>query len=56
MTTKTSAQQDPEQVVYLYTVARSSGLWYTALAGQKSKMADLEPTFSQMIDTLQFPD
>jgi beta-barrel assembly-enhancing protease len=56
MTTKTSVQQDPEQVVYLYTVARSSGLWYTALAGQSSKMSELDPIFKQMIDTVQFPD
>lgn len=56
MTTKTSAQQDPDQVVYLYTVARPSGLWYTALAGQKSKMADLDPIFTQMASTIQFPD
>jgi beta-barrel assembly-enhancing protease len=56
MTTKVSVQQDPEQVVYLYTVARSSGLWYTALAGQSSKMSELDPIFKQMIDTVQFPD
>jgi beta-barrel assembly-enhancing protease len=56
MTTKTSAQTDPEQVVYLYTVARTSGLWYTAVAGQTSKMSELEPTFKQMIDSVQFPD
>lgn len=56
LTTKTSAQQDPDQVVYLYTVARASGLWYTALAGQKSKMNDLDPTFNQMISSVQFPD
>ena len=51
-----AVQQDPDQVVYLYTVARESGLWYSALAGQKSKMADLEPTFTQMINSVQFPD
>jgi beta-barrel assembly-enhancing protease len=56
LTTKTSVQQDPDQVVYLYTVARESGLWYSALAGQKSKMTDLEPTFTQMINSVQFPD
>ncbi|HTM17064.1 MAG TPA: hypothetical protein VL135_09175, partial [Terracidiphilus sp.] len=56
MTTKTSAQQDADQVVYLYTVARSSGLWYTALAGQTSKMNELDLTFRQMVDTIQFPD
>ena len=56
VTTKTSVQQDPDQVVYLYTVARESGLWYTALAGQASKMTELEPTFKQMIESVQFPD
>jgi hypothetical protein len=56
LATKTSVQADPDQVVYLYTVARNSGLWYTALAGQTSKMNDLEPTFKQMIDSIQFPD
>lgn len=56
VTTKTSVQQDPDQVVYLFTVARESGLWYTALAGQASKMTELEPTFKQMIESVQFPD
>jgi len=56
ITTKTSAQQDSDQVVYLYTVARQGGLWYTALAGQSSKMNELDPTFRQMIDSVQFPD
>jgi hypothetical protein len=56
MTTKTSAQTDPDQVVYLYTIARPAGLWYTALAGQTSKMSELDPTFRQMIDSVQFPD
>lgn len=54
--TKVSVQQDPDQVVYLYTVARQSGLWYTALAGQSSKMVELEQTFRLMIDSVQFPD
>ena len=56
LTTKTSVQQDPDQVVYLYTVARQSGRWYTALAGQTSKMSELDPTFTQMINSVQFPD
>jgi Zn-dependent protease with chaperone function len=56
LTTKTSVQQDPDQVVYLYTVARESGLGYTVLAGQASKMTELEPTFKQMIESVQFPD
>jgi hypothetical protein len=37
-------------------VARSSGLWYTALAGQSSKMSELDPIFKQMTDSVQFPD
>lgn len=56
LTTKVSGQQDAEQIVYLYTVARQSGLWYTALAGQSSRMSELDPTFRQMIDSVQFPD
>jgi len=56
LTTKTSVQQDPDQVVYLYTVARDAGLWYVALAAQTSKLSDLDGTFSQMIGTVQFAD
>lgn len=56
VTTKTSSQTEPDQVVYLYTVARGEGLWYMAQAEQPSKQAELEPVFKQMIDTLQFPN
>ena len=56
LTTKTSAQQDPDQVVYLYTVPRDAGLWYAAAAAQNSKVNELDPVFKQMIDTLQFAD
>jgi beta-barrel assembly-enhancing protease len=54
--TKTSQQQEPDQVVYLYSVARTEGLWYIAQAAQPSKQGELEPVFKQMIDTLQFPN
>ena len=56
ITTKTSQQQEPDQVVYLYTVPRQAGLWYMVHATQPSKQGELEPVFKQMIDTLQFPD
>jgi Putative Zn-dependent protease, contains TPR repeats len=56
ITTKTSVQTEPDQVVYLYSVARGEGLWYIAQASQPSKQAELEPVFKQMIDTLVFPN
>lgn len=56
ITTKTSVQAEPDQVVFLYSVVRPEGLWYIAQAGQPSKQAELEPVFKQMIDTLQFPN
>ena len=56
ITTKTSQQQEPDQVVYLYSIVRAEGLWYMAQAEQPSKQGELEPVFKQMIDTLQFPN
>jgi beta-barrel assembly-enhancing protease len=56
ITTKTSVQAEPDQVVYLYSVARAEGLWYIAQAVQPSKQGELEPVFKQMIDTMQFPN
>ena len=55
ITTRTS-QQEADQVVYLYSVARAEGLWYIAQAAQPSKQGELEPVFKQMIETLQFPN
>jgi Zn-dependent protease with chaperone function len=54
--TKTSLQQEPDQVVYLYTVPRQAGLWYIALATQPSKLGDFNPLAEQMVGSLQFPD
>jgi hypothetical protein len=56
LTTKTSLQQEPEQLVYLYTVTRNAGLWYLVLATQASKLSELDATFRQMAGTVQFPD
>lgn len=56
ITTKTSVQAEPAQVVYLYSVVRPEGLWYIAQAEQPSRQSELEPVFKEMIDTLQFPN
>ncbi len=56
LTTKTSLQQEPEQVVFLYTVPRQAGLWYAVLATQPSKLGEMEPVFTQMVNSIQFPD
>jgi len=54
--TRTSYEQDPEQVVQLYTVVRSPGLWTFALAAPTSHFAKAEPIFQQMIQTIKFAD
>jgi beta-barrel assembly-enhancing protease len=56
ITTKTSMQQEPDQVVYLYTVSRQSGLWYVVLATQPSQLSTFDPIANAMIQTVQFPD
>ena len=53
---RTSYQQDPEQVVDLYTVVRPAGLWMMALASPVSRAADAETMFRQMIGTVAFTD
>jgi beta-barrel assembly-enhancing protease len=55
LNTRTSLGQEPAQVVYLYTVARQSGLWYLAMAVQPSRLEEMDPIFQQMIRTVQFP-
>ncbi len=54
--TKTSVQQEPEQTVYLYTVAREAGLWYVVLAAPPSRLNEFDPIFKQMIGSVQFPN
>ena len=54
--TKTSLQQEPDQVVYLYTVAQSAGLWYVVLASPPSRLGEFDPAFKQMISTVEFPN
>jgi beta-barrel assembly-enhancing protease len=55
LSTKTSQQQEPDQTIYLYTVARDAGLWYVVLAAPPSRLNELDPLFTQMIATVQFP-
>jgi hypothetical protein len=56
LTTKTSAQGDPDQVIYLHTVAREAGLWYLVLAAPPSRLPELDPVFKRMVATVQFPN
>jgi hypothetical protein len=55
ITAKTSSQQEPDQVVYLYTVERETGLWYLVLAAPLSVLTDFDPIFKQIVRTVQFP-
>jgi hypothetical protein len=54
--TKTSLQQEPQQIVYLYTVGRDAGLWYLVQVAQPSKLGEVDPIFKQMTATVQFPN
>jgi Zn-dependent protease with chaperone function len=56
LTTRTSYQQDPEQVVHFYSVIRPAGLWTLALAAPKSRSAAGEPIFRQIVETVAFTD
>ena len=56
ITTRTSLQGDPNQVVYLYTVTREEGLWNLALAAPQSRWNDAEPVLKQIANSVQFPD
>lgn len=52
--TKTSAQQEPDQIVWLYTVARDEGLWNIACAAPPSRATDAENVFRRMMQSIQF--
>lgn len=54
LTAKTSAKQDADQVVYLYTVGREAGLWYLALAAPSARAAEFDPIFKEILGTIQF--
>src|SRR5690242_12140291 len=48
MTTTTSSQQDPAQVILHYTAAREAGIWSVALAAPSAGVGQFEPVFQQM--------
>jgi beta-barrel assembly-enhancing protease len=54
LTTRTSYQAEPDQVIYLYTVAREAGLWHVVLAAPPSRLGELDPVFRQIVSTVQF--
>jgi hypothetical protein len=54
LTTKTSTQMD--QVIYLYTTVRQAGLWYLVEAATPDQVAQLDPVFKQMNQTIVFPN
>jgi len=56
LNTRTSSQAEPEQVVYLYTLAREAGLWYLVLAAPPSRLSEFDPLFQQIAQTVQFPN
>jgi Zn-dependent protease with chaperone function len=53
LTTKTSNQAEPDQVVYLYTAVQGDLLFSLAVAAPPSKLSEAEPVFNQMIGTLE---
>ena len=53
LTTKTSNQAEPDQVVYLYTAVQGDLLFSLAVAAPASKLSEAEPVFNQMIGTLE---
>jgi hypothetical protein len=54
LTTRTSYAQDPDQVVEMYSVMRPAGLWTLVLAAPKSRFAEAQPIFQQMVQTIEF--
>ncbi len=56
VSTRTSLQNEPNQTIFLYTVAREAGLWYVVFAAPASRVNEYEPLFRTMAQTIQFPD
>ena len=54
MTTRSSYPQDPEQIVQLYSVVRPAGLCILAFATPKSRLAEGEPIFRQILQSVTF--
>lgn len=56
ITTRSSYPDDPEQIVYLYSVVRPAGLWTLAVASPKSRFTEAEPIFRQMAQSVAFTE
>jgi hypothetical protein len=54
--TRTSHSQDPDQIVQLYSVVRTAGLWTLAFAAPKTRIAEGEPIFRQILQSVAFAD
>jgi beta-barrel assembly-enhancing protease len=54
--TRTSWRQDPNQVVYVYTVVRPKGLWSLALASPASKLELADPVFGRIVQSVKFAE
>jgi hypothetical protein len=52
--TRTSKQE--EQTADVYTVVREAGLWHLVVAASTPQFGGLDPTFRQIIGSVQFPD
>jgi hypothetical protein len=55
LASRSSYSGDPEQAVQLYSVVRSPGLWTLVFAVPKSRAAEAEPIFRQMLQSVAFP-
>lgn len=55
LTTRTSYQPEPDQTVFMYTVAREAGLWHIILGAPSSRLGELDAVFKQIVATVQFP-
>jgi hypothetical protein len=56
MTTRTSYEKDPEQLVQMYSVSRPAGLWTLTFAFPKSLAAEADKVSAQMLQTIAFTD
>lgn len=52
--TRTSKQE--EQTADVYTVVREAGLWHLVVAASTPQFGGLDPTFRQIVGSVQFPD
>ena len=54
LTTRSSYRQDPEQIVYFFSVVRPAGLWTMAMAYPRSQFGGAEQTLKQILESVEF--